>query len=39
MSDYTPIILGMVALAAAGTVAVVYLLAQPSDLPSVNKKD
>ena len=39
MDDYTPIIIGTVVLVVVVTAAVAYLLAQPSDLPFLKRKD
>ena len=37
MSDYSAAIYGLIAFASVITAGVVYVLAQPSDLPSVKK--
>ncbi|EAR18475.1 hypothetical protein WH7805_01532 [Synechococcus sp. WH 7805] len=39
MTDYTPFIIGMVVFGVVITAAVVYVLSQPTDLPSLKKKD
>jgi hypothetical protein len=38
MTDYTPFILGMVVFSVVITAAVAYVLAQPTDLPSLKQK-
>ncbi len=38
MTDYTPFILGMVVFSVVITAAVAYVLAQPTDLPSLKHK-
>jgi hypothetical protein len=38
MTDYTPLILGMVVFTMVITAAVAYVLAQPTDLPSLKQK-
>lgn len=38
MTDYTPFILGMVVFSVVITAAVAYVLAQPTDLPSLKRK-
>jgi hypothetical protein len=37
MSDYSAAIYGLIAFASVITTGVVYVLAQPTDLPSVHK--
>ncbi|QNJ23141.1 putative conserved membrane protein [Synechococcus sp. MIT S9220] len=37
MSDYSAAIYGLIAFASVITAGVVYVLAQPSDLPSIKK--
>lgn len=37
MTDYSSAIIGMVAIIAVITAAVVFVLAQPTDLPSLKK--
>ena len=37
MSDYSSAIYGLIAFASVVTAGVVYVLAQPTDLPSVKK--
>ncbi|QBE68922.1 hypothetical protein SynWH8101_1336 [Synechococcus sp. WH 8101] len=38
VTDYTPFILGMVVFSVVITAAVTYVLAQPTDLPSLKQK-
>ena len=38
MADYSPAIYGLLAFSAVITAGVVYVLAQPTDLPSVQAK-